>query len=169
MPDVTFHRLSAEQATTRYDDLRALYAEVYAEPPHRLGDEDVEAFRTQFDEHLALPGFTLLTVESGDELAGFSYCVSFPPGAWWVGTVTPPPLALVLSTKIAVIELLLRKPYRGAGLGRRLMDTLLAGRPERYAILLANPEPAARAIYRHWGWQEAGTVQVRPHWPLSTA
>lgn len=68
-----------------------------------------------------------------------------------------------------MIELVVRQPFRGSGLGRTLLTTLLAERPEAYATLLSVPEAPAHEMCERWGWQKVGTVQPTPYAPVMDA
>jgi GNAT superfamily N-acetyltransferase len=57
------------------------------------------------------------------------------------------------------MEWMVRFDRRGEGVGRRLMDLLLAGRPEPWAVLAANPATLARRIYQRWGWRPLGPIR----------
>jgi hypothetical protein len=46
-----------------------------------------------------------------------------------------------------------------AGIGRRLLDELLAGRRQRWATLTVVPAADARAIYDRWGWRQVGSTR----------
>jgi GNAT superfamily N-acetyltransferase len=59
----------------------------------------------------------------------------------------------VNSPRFFVVELIVREPYRGHGYAHRLMDGLLAGRPERYAALTTQPGGFAQGMYLRWGWR----------------
>ncbi|MCZ9342273.1 GNAT family N-acetyltransferase, partial [Streptomyces sp. TRM76130] len=52
---------------------------------------------------------------------------------------------------------------RGRGHGRVLLEALLAGRTERYAVLAASTRAPARELYRRWGWTKAGDLAGPPH------
>ena len=132
-------------------------------------ENDVAEFRRRFDRQVALSGFTLVTATADGDLAGFAYGLPFEAGKWWKGAIAEPPESIKSPPKFAVVELVLCKPYRGKGLGRRLMDELLKDRPEPYATLLSNPKAPARQVYDRWGWRKVGTVQSYPHWPPSDA
>ncbi|WP_329423580.1 GNAT family N-acetyltransferase [Streptosporangium sp. NBC_01495] len=67
------------------------------------------------------------------------------------------------SPRFAVIELDVRKDYRRRGIGRQLLETLLAQQDvASYATLLADPDAPAHAMYRRWGWQVVGPVRAAP-------
>ena len=81
---------------------------------------------------------------------GFSFGLPFKEGSWWSGEATDPPAYLRAASKFAVIELVVRKDWRRMGIGRKLLDGLLAERAERYAILTAMPNAEARHMYGRW-------------------
>lgn len=66
-----------------------------------------------------------------------------------------------------MIELVVNKPERGHGLGRRLLDELLAGRPERFATLASVIDADAYGMYLRWGWVKVGEFRAEP--PFSDA
>ena len=58
------------------------------------------------------------------------------------------------------MEWMVRRPHRHLGIGRTLLDLVLADRPEPYAILASNPDAPARHIYeQHLGWQYSGITE----------
>ncbi|WUI00185.1 GNAT family N-acetyltransferase [Spirillospora sp. NBC_00431] len=149
------------------DELAELYEQVYSEPPY---NSSAKYSRTRFlsrtrDQALA-SGFQLVTAHRKGALAGFAFGFSMMPGAWWANASAPPPEVLE-ADKYAVIELVVTKAERGHGLGRQLLDELLAGRPEQYATLAAVIEADAYEMYRRWGWQKAGEFRAEP--PFSDA
>ncbi|MGH2599866.1 MAG: GNAT family N-acetyltransferase [Dehalococcoidia bacterium] len=166
---IKLDRFVEQDASALFDQLRDVYAEVYAEPPYEKNEDDVAEFHNRYDQQVVRSGFTVIMATVDDELAGFSYGLSFEAGKWWRGAIVEPPDEIRNATKFAVVELVLRKPYRGHGLGRRMMNELLRDRPEEYAILLSNPKAPARRVYDRWGWQQVGTVRSYPTWPASDA
>lgn len=152
------------------DALADVYDEIYAEPPYNSGPLFTRsAFLSRTRAQAPTPGFTLITAEDSDEaLAGFSFGLPFGR-RWWGGEATTPPEELKNATKFAVIELLVRQPFRGSGLGRDLMTALLAERPEDYAMLTSVPEAPAHTMYERWGWHKVGTVQPTATAPVMDA
>ncbi len=57
------------------------------------------------------------------------------------------------------MEWMVRPASRRAGIGRVLLDRLLADRPEPWAVLASNPAAAARRIYERWGWKPVGATE----------
>ncbi|WP_327047326.1 GNAT family N-acetyltransferase [Microbispora sp. NBC_01189] len=161
---ITFRHLTGTTAADAFDDEYAdVYMEIRAEPPYNSGplyrrDRFLERTHTQAQN----PGFTLVAAEDGDTLAGFAFGLPFPAGRWWGGETTLGPAEVVAADKFAVIELNLREPYRGRGIGRRLLDELMSGRQESYAVLLSLPTAPAHAMYERWGWRVVGTCRPAP-------
>jgi GNAT superfamily N-acetyltransferase len=58
--------------------------------------------------------------------------------------------------RFAVLEFIVRPPYRGRRLGSSLMRALLVDRPEPVATLCSNPLSVARQIYAAWGRTRVG-------------
>lgn len=149
-------------------EITNLYREVYAEPPYNSGPLfDLVSFRERTLRQAARDGFTLVTARDHDgNLAGFAFGVPFAAGRWWSGDATPPPDEILSAAKFAVIELVVRQSHRGHGIGRSLITTLLAERPEPYAFLTAFPDAPAREVYRRWGWTQVGTAHHTPDSPI---
>ena len=144
-----------------------LYAQVYAEAPYLGGTvQDCESFVERTLRQTQRPGFSIVWVMADQTLVGFAFGFTFPAGGWWKGEATPPPPEIMAGEKFAVIELVVRRDHRGLGLGRRLLDELLAGRHEPHAVLTAQPDAPARAIYDHWGWRQVGVARHGPTLPL---
>ena len=143
------------------DELTKLYAEVYAEPPYSSSPlYEEQAFISRTTRQADREEFAIvLARDSGGQLIGFSFGLPFQPGKWWAGDATPPPEELLSAAKFAVIELVVKVEWRGHGLGGRLLSDLLRERPEKYAILTADPDAPARQIYTHWGWEQIGTAR----------
>src|SRR5829696_9199575 len=77
---------------TLTDDLRALYAAVYAEPPYRDGPAEVAEFVAEWRELLNQPGFRLVVARTAGQLVGFAlgHVVESASG-WWAGIRPGPP------------------------------------------------------------------------------
>ncbi|WP_433227723.1 GNAT family N-acetyltransferase [Actinomadura formosensis] len=144
MPDgdgYTLARHNGEQAVAMLDEVARVYVPAYAEPPYEPHPmfSRVE-FTARTTRQAAREGFTLIAARTGEgELAGFSFGLPFAAGRWWrdVSGSTPPP-EVVNAAKFSVIELVVAAPHRGRGLAGRLLDALLDGRPEQYAMLLVS-------------------------------
>jgi GNAT superfamily N-acetyltransferase len=148
--------LSGEQARSLVGQLQDLYAEVYAEPPYLEGPEMVERFAQRLADQWDVPGFSLVSAMEGGCLLGAAYGWTMAAGRWFRSATTEPPAELREASKFAVMEWMVRPDRRRRGIGRVLLDRLLAGRPEPWAVLASNPAAAARRIYERWGWKPVG-------------
>jgi hypothetical protein len=156
----TFRLLSPHEAAALAEPMRDLYAEIYAEPPYCEGPEYVARFAEHYVEELDLPGFSLASATDGDLLVGACYGWTMAAGRWFRSPTVEPPAEILNAEKFAIMEWMVRRPYRQLGIGRRLLDLVLAGRPEPYAILASNPDAPARRIYeKHLGWQFCGSTE----------
>jgi len=151
--------LSTQEVADRTGELRAIYAQVYREPPYNEGEQHADDFARHLVDQSDEVGFRLVTAEaSGGSLVGFSYGLTFPANRWWRNADDEPQL-IRGHPKFAIIELAVISPWRRHGIGTALMSRLLADRPEPFGTLCTNPASSARAIYDAWGWQQVGTTR----------
>ncbi|MGI5214708.1 GNAT family N-acetyltransferase [Plantactinospora sp. CA-290183] len=164
-PAVELRRHAGAEAAGLADDLADLYQDARAEP---LFDGPLwtrEAFLRRLRQQLVRPGFTLVTAHLGGPMVGIAFGLPFPAGRWWAGESTPPPAEVLAAARFAVVDLDVRSACRNRGIGRALLDELLAGRPERYAMLSTMPHSPARLMYQRWGWRQVA-VSRPPGGPL---
>jgi ribosomal protein S18 acetylase RimI-like enzyme len=157
--------------TTLTDDLRALYAAVYAEPPYCDGPADVAEFVAEWPELLNQPGFRLVVARTAGQLVGFGlgHVVESASG-WWAGIRPGPvggesadPVGIDGGHSFGIAELGVHPAWRRRGLASRLHEALLAGRSEPRVMLWVRADaPAATATYSHWGYRLLGSVPDRP-------
>jgi GNAT superfamily N-acetyltransferase len=154
----------AKRAREIFDQLVAVYLEVYADTDDEFFGED--RYRRQLASHMGASGFALVVAYDADDIAGYVYGFTLPENArWWTGMLTEAPSGLLDETgsrTFALCEIMTRQPWRGTGIARALHDEVLAERTEERATLLVEPENSARDIYTHWGWTKIG--QQRPGW-----
>jgi ribosomal protein S18 acetylase RimI-like enzyme len=78
----------------------------------------------------------------------------------WQGFITPlaPELAAEWEGRtFAIIDMAVRREWRGRGIGRKLLETLLDSRHEDRATLTVEPAAeATQGFYRHLNWQKVG-------------
>lgn len=107
--------------------------------------------------HLHRPGFTAVAGLVDGALVGFGYAYPGQTGQWWHDVVAAA-LDLEqadrwLSNSFEIVELHVRPDAQGAGLGRRLLATLLAEAPGRTAVLsTGDRDSRARRLYRSMGF-----------------
>jgi GNAT superfamily N-acetyltransferase len=149
------------------EPITELYLEVRAAQPHASSSlYSRDAFVSRTTAQAGRDGFAATWTRPGEDLVGFAFGFTMPPGGWWGGNPTPPPAEILDQPKFAVIELNVAAAWRGQGIGRRLLDDLLSDRPEPYAILTTGPDEPARQMYVHWGWEQVGTAQHTPEAPV---
>jgi ribosomal protein S18 acetylase RimI-like enzyme len=93
-----------------------------------------------------------------DKLVGFTYGYTSQPGLWWREQVaaefSPAQRAAWLSDAFELVELHVHPAFQGQHLGSRLHDTLVAGVPNRTALLsVMHRSERARHLYFSRGWQ----------------
>jgi GNAT superfamily N-acetyltransferase len=155
--EITFQLLDGAQAATDAAELQALHAEVYA-------DEDAGRFAGRFRVQRRQPGFVLAEARSGGYLVGYAAGMPLRPAtSWWRGLTAPLPeevTAEPAGRTFALVELLVRAPWRRQGIARTLHDLVLAGRPEERATLTVPPTAsAAQQAFRSWGWRRVGRTR----------
>ena len=161
--NLAFQLLDGAQAAAHEDDLQALHAEVYADPPYQYR-ADAAALRRRFRVQRRQPGFALAEARHGGYLVGYAAGMPLRPStSWWRQLTTP--LAEDITAEppgrtFALTDLLVRASWRHQGIGRELHDLILAGRPEERATLTVLPAatPAQRA-FRSWGWQKVARTR----------
>jgi GNAT superfamily N-acetyltransferase len=154
--------------------VRELYAEVYAEPPYFVGPAEVAEFVAGWQQRVAEPGFRLVLGHWDDRPVGFAFGAQLQAQAgWWQGALTP--LSPQLTAEhpgrtFALLEIGVRRPYRGRGVARRMHDCLIDGRSEERVALLVLPDaPVPRQAYLSWGYRPVGRVRPFPGGPIFDA
>ncbi len=155
---ITLREIDGEQAAAGFGELRALFSEVYTEPPYEWGDEHADLFAERFEGQRRQEGFALTEARDGAELAGFAFGVTLQPTTpWWnnLTTTLPPEVTTERPGRtFALVEMLVRAPWRRQHVAQGLHDLLLHDRPEERATLTVLPAAApAQAAYRKWGWR----------------
>lgn len=110
--------------------------------------------------HLGRAGLrAVAAVSDEDRLVGVGYGYRGEPGQWWHDQVSRALSAEQvqhwLTGAFEVCELHVRPGHQGQGLGRRLLDRLLAGTGAATAVLTTPEGPTrARGFYTAGGWVE---------------
>lgn len=141
-----------DDLAARTDDVLEVYAEAMEVPRAAARSR-----RPVMQAHLDRAGLKAVAALHGDTVDGFAYGYLGAPGQWWFDQVAvamgPQLREAWLPRAFEVCELHVRPSYQGAGLGRALLDTLLAGVPAATAVLTTpDHETRARRFYRAGGW-----------------
>lgn len=121
-----------------------------------ISDTELE---TMFARHSAYPGFLGLLARDHwtRQPVGIGYGHTDRPGQWWHNRVQPQlPEAYAdwLDDCFVVVELAVLPAFRRRGIGRQIMEALLADRPEaRVALSTEQDNRAARSLYTQLGFQ----------------
>jgi GNAT superfamily N-acetyltransferase len=166
MAGVEFRRHDGEAARALLDELSEVFVEVYAEPPYYSGEEDLRIFQKRFAGQTRQQGFSLVTARSDGTLVGFIFGYTLSPTTqWWSDPLTPVAPSITQERPgrtFAVIEMVVRSPWRRRGVGRGMHDLLLKDRREERATLTVLPAAeAAQAAYARWGWHKV-TQTINP-------
>ena len=157
-PDITFQLLDGTQATAHADELQALHAEVYANPPYARAD-DAALFVDRFRVQRRQPGFVLAEAHHGDYMVGYAAGMPLRPStSWWRDLTTQLPGEVTAEhpgRTFALVDLLVRASWRRQGIAATLHDLILSNRPEERATLIVLPAAtAAQKAFQKWGWRK---------------
>jgi GNAT superfamily N-acetyltransferase len=165
--DVTLAFHGSAEAVGLLDELCDAYADAYGAVPGEDTGQKSDAFRDRATMALEVPNYSLATARDGDQLVGFVFGYSLPPGRnWWNGLRPEPSEDFATETgsrTVVLAEIEVRRAWQGHGIGRALQDAFLSRRSEERATLATNPKAAGtQALYERWGWRKVGTVPGRP-------
>jgi ribosomal protein S18 acetylase RimI-like enzyme len=144
------------------DQLVAVYqAAMSAAPFHETGVE-TGWFAEELAGEVGEPGFRCWVARDGDRLAGFAYGLPTAevPAEGWYGLLRDAVgegAGEWLEGQFAVVWIAVAPQWRGRGLGRQLLERLLAGAgTERAWLVTHDLDTPARALYRSLGFRELG-------------
>jgi ribosomal protein S18 acetylase RimI-like enzyme len=165
---VTYRVLGPREFRAVIRALVGVYAAAMNPPDRTLSGREAI-----MDRHAASPGFRGLTAHVDGRLAGFTYGFHGESGQWWHDMV-----AAALATRsgagisateyaandtprawlddsFEIAELHVMPPWQGKGIGRSLLLSLAAERPERTAVLSTADAPTrARRLYHGLGFTD---------------
>ncbi|MGH4008092.1 MAG: GNAT family N-acetyltransferase [Pseudonocardiaceae bacterium] len=162
---VTLRHCNVRQAAALLDPICRLHDTVFSQPPFHLTDDESQYHRQSLISTIANPTFAMVTADAGGELVGYADGVVLKPDTqWWSGTTAPLPDELTAEWNgrtFAIIDLAVREDYRKRGIGRALLDTLLADRQEQRAALTVQLVAIdTKEFCEHLGWQRVGTIKA---------
>jgi ribosomal protein S18 acetylase RimI-like enzyme len=137
-------------------ELAELYGLAYAGPPWSEGPDGVARYRDRLATWAGRNGFAGLLARRDDGLlAGAAY-------GWWgppaIDDARLPGVAAGVERVFHVGDLMVHPAAERRGLGRRLLDQLVAGRAP--CVLLTHPDPHAWRLYESAGWRRTGTIAL---------
>ena len=136
--------------------------------------EALAAVRTLLEEYWSSFGFTPCFQNFGDELAGLPGAYAPPGGRLALATIDGQPAGCIALRRVdadraEAKRLYVRPAFRGSGLGRALMEWVMAeARAAGYAEIVGDTMPVMRdalALYERMGFERMGTappVQASP-------
>jgi hypothetical protein len=161
---------------TVLDDVWSVLIDVYAEVrADRLHEPhySVERYGERLARHGSEPGWEAVIGFEGDEALGYAYVNTLTPDdRWWRRMTTSLPEGCAERTTVALKEIMVRVPWRGTGIARRIHDELLSGRAEEQVSLLVNPlagDGKVKGLYESWGYREISAQQPAADGPVLAA
>ena|SRR5271166_4915263 len=162
-PELTFQLLDGKQAAAHANELEALHADVYADPPYSR-TRDAALFADRFRVQWRQPGFVLAEARHGGYLVGYASGMPLRPStSWWRDLTTPMPEEMTTERPgrtFALTDLLVRASWRRQGIAEGLHDLILAGRREERATLTVLPAATpAQNAFAKWGWRKVARTR----------
>ncbi|WP_228981777.1 GNAT family N-acetyltransferase [Streptomyces sp. DH12] len=163
---VTVEYLDGAAAERAEDMFRLVYAEAFAEPPYNESEGDVSVGFRRFRSQARKAAFraALARTEEGEPVGiAYGYPLSANTG-WWDQLAEPVPDDMRREDgrrTFGLMEIAVRRAWRGQGIARRLHETVLDGAGVERVLLNVHPaSTAAQAAYRAWGYRRIG--EARP-------
>jgi ribosomal protein S18 acetylase RimI-like enzyme len=151
--------LAPEDLEAVREELLNVYRMAFALPPYFEREEDVARFSESMSRHAQRDGFRCCIARErpGEQIVGFTYGYISKRGQWWHDQVatalSQKDIARWLDDAFEFVVIAVMPQAQGRGIGGKLHDAILAGLPQRTAILSANQaETNAMQLYRKRGW-----------------
>jgi ribosomal protein S18 acetylase RimI-like enzyme len=158
-----------EELGRRRDEVLDVYAQAMG-----VSASTARSRRPIVTSHLERRGLQAVAAVDEDRLVGIAYGYLGSPGQWWHDQVEAA-MSVEQRTRwlrgaFEVCELHVRPELHGQGVGRALLDALLAGTTAPTAVLTTpDAETRARAFYRAGGWVDLVRRLVFPGDPREFA
>jgi ribosomal protein S18 acetylase RimI-like enzyme len=156
-------RLDGPETAARSAELVAVYRAAMSAAPFFEGEVETGWFAEELADEVGEPGYRCWLARDAGRVVGFAYGLPTPevPAEGWYATlreaVGPDAAERWLAGQFAVVWIAVHPGWRGRGLGRRLLERLLAGAGTPRAWLVTHDlDTPARALYRSLGFRELG-------------
>ncbi len=151
-----------------------VYAEIYAKEITENPFFSVERFVDRLEGHTKGANWEAVLGEVGSQVVGYAYGYTRRAGkSSWATLRTPLDESLIDETgsrTFTLNEIMVKAPWRKAGIAQTIHNELLSHRSEeRAALLVERAHPRVRALYEHWGYQWFGEILPFPDAPLYDA
>ena len=139
------------------DDMVRVYDRAFREPPYNHNRTAAEAFRQTLETHRTYPDFKAVMLVELGRVAGLIYGHTNGPDQWWYHQIAPHLTDAQLAAFAAawvIVELAVDPTDRRRGLGQRLLEASLRGKPNGIAVLSTMvAESAAMRLYERNGFR----------------
>jgi ribosomal protein S18 acetylase RimI-like enzyme len=155
-------RLDGPETAALGDQLVAVSRAPMSAVPFHETEVETAWFAEELAGEVGEPGFRCWVARDGDRVVGFAYGLPTPevPAEGWYGLLRDAVGEAAgewLEGQFAVVWIAVARQWRGRGLGRQLLERLLAGAATERAWLVTHDlDTSARALYRSLGFQELG-------------
>jgi GNAT superfamily N-acetyltransferase len=153
--------------------LLAVYAEVYADEAVTDPFFSLPRFAHRLDGHAAHPMWSCAVGEISGQVVGYAYGRPDSEAEWREMTTVESPEVCEYGlggAMFGLCEIMVRHPWRGAGVARTIHDDLMRERPEpRASLLVEHEHPRVRATYERWGYRAVATSRPFHDSPLYDA
>jgi GNAT superfamily N-acetyltransferase len=150
-----------------------VYAEVYARETQSDPFFSVARFAERLTGHSANPGWACVIGHVEGQPVGYAYGRPDSEREWReMDTVIDDAVYEygVAGDMFGLCEIMVRQPWRGAGVAKTIHDDLMRERPEsRASLLVEQAHPRVRATYERWGYRAVATSQPYPDAPAYDA
>jgi ribosomal protein S18 acetylase RimI-like enzyme len=156
-------RLDGPATAAISDQLVAVYQAAMGAPPFHETEVETGWFAEELADELGEPGFHCWVASEDDRVVGFAYGYETReiPAEGWYGLVReavgPAAAEQWLAGQFSVVWIAVHPDRRGRGIGRALLERLLAGAGTDRAWLITHDlDTPAQALYRSLGFQHLG-------------
>lgn len=149
--------------------LLEVFAEVYAEEAEADAFFSLPRFADRLDRHASHKRWSCAVGEIGREVVGYAYGRPDSAEEWQSMTDVVDPGVHQYGCDgdtFGLCEIMVRRPWRGAGIARTIHDELMRDRPEpRASLLVESDHVRVRETYGRWGYRRVASSQPFPDSP----